>query len=277
MPTSIYETETMKWREERVERLRTSELSWFGLAGLFWLEEGDNTFGSDPSNKFVLPGSAPKKVGTFHFKNDDVKVTAAPGVKLTCKGRDLPTRVLRHDQEEDPDYLDIERLCMVVIRRGSSTLIRLWDRDNPVRKAFKGLNFYPYKPEYRILAEYKGYAPFRIVRQKDIIGEISDTSMIGYVTFTLGGKEFQLDAEDAGDGLFISFHDKTCADTTYAGGRYLLTDRPEGGTVIVDFNRAYNMPCAYMLYATCGLPSADNRMSVRVEAGETKYKVKDEH
>jgi uncharacterized protein (DUF1684 family) len=277
MPNDIYESETLKWRAERIERLQTNEIGWFGLAGLFWLEEGENTFGSDASNKFVLPASAPRRAGSFFFKNDEVTVKAAPGVSLTCNGGELPSRTLRHDQEEEPDYLDVERLCMVVLKRGSSTLVRLWDRDNQARKAFNGLNFYPYKPEYRFLAEYKGYAPFRIVRQKDIIGEISNTPMIGYVTFAMGGREFHLDAEDAGDGLFIAFHDKTCSDTTYAGGRYLLTDKPQGGAVILDFNRAYNMPCAYQLFATCGLPSADNRVPIRIEAGEMKYTDKGDH
>jgi uncharacterized protein (DUF1684 family) len=163
-----------------------------------------------------------------------------------------------------------------VLRRGHSTLVRLWDIDHPARKEFSGLNFYPYKPEYRLEARYDGYAPYKLVKQQDIIGEVHDTKMIGCVTFAWQGKEVRLDAEDAGTGgLFIAIRDETNGKTTYAGGRYLLTDRPENGKVILDFNKVYNMPCAYTVYATCGLPTPGNRLPFAIEAGEMKYK--DDH
>ncbi|PWH16815.1 MAG: hypothetical protein DDG60_03450, partial [Anaerolineae bacterium] len=139
-------------------------------------------------------------------------------------------------------------------------------------QAFQGLNWYPYKAEYRMEAKYTGYAPYKLVKQHDIIGETHDTKMIGKVTFTWEDKEYSLDAENAGDGgLFIAFQDKTCGKTTYAGGRYLLTEAPQDGKVILDFNKAYNMPCAYTPYATCGLPTRENRLPIAIEAGEMKY------
>jgi uncharacterized protein (DUF1684 family) len=271
MVTNDFETDVMKWREERAERLRTSEKSWLGLAGLFWLKEGNNTFGSDPGCNFVLPPTAPKKAGVFNFKNDLVTVKAEPNVKITCNDGELPRRLLRDDQQDKPDFLSLANLIMVVIKRGKSTLIRLWDIDHPLRKAFSGLNFFPYKPEYRIIAKYNGYAPFKVVKQEDIIGEVHDTKMIGAVVFDWEGKQYQLDAEDGGEGLFITFRDKTNADSTYAGGRSLLTEQPKNGQVVLDFNKAYNMPCAYTLYATCGLPTVDNRLTIPIEAGEKKY------
>jgi uncharacterized protein (DUF1684 family) len=118
---------------------------------------------------------------------------------------------------------------------------------------------------------YTGYAPFKIIQQKDIIGEVSDRKMIGYATFDWQGKQFRLDAEDGGNGLFIAFRDQTNLESTYAGGRYLLTEKPQDGRVVLDFNKAYNMPCAYTLYATCGLPTLNNRLPIPIEAGEKKY------
>jgi uncharacterized protein len=191
-------------------------------------------------------------------------------VTITCNGGKLPSHHLIDDQQDKPDYLELGKLIFVVIKRGSSTLIRVWDRESPNHKAFLGLNFYPFQPEYRVTAEYFGYAPFKSVKQKDIIGEISERKMIGYAEFSWEGKQYRLDAEDGGDGLFIAFRDQTSAKTTYPGGRYLMTEKPHDGQVIIDFNKAYNMPCAYTVYATCSLPTP-----VPVEAGEKKYK--DEH
>jgi uncharacterized protein (DUF1684 family) len=271
-----FEAEVMQWRAERAERLRTSEKSWLGLAGLYWLKEGDNTFGSDPKCDFVLPASAPKKAGVFQFKYSLVYLKAEKGVAMTCNGGALPSEALNDDQKENPDFLELGSLILVVLRRGHSTLVRLWDIDHPARKEFSGLNFYPYKPEYRLEARYDGYAPYKLVKQQDIIGEVHDTKMIGCVTFAWQGKEVRLDAEDAGTGgLFIAIRDETNGKTTYAGGRYLLTDRPENGKVILDFNKVYNMPCAYTVYATCGLPTPGNRLPFAIEAGEMKYK--DDH
>jgi uncharacterized protein (DUF1684 family) len=266
-----FEIDVMKWREERVERLRTSEKSWLGLAGLFWLKEGNNTFGSDRSCNFVLPSTAPKKAGVFNLKNDLVTIRPDLNVKISCNGGDLPHRPLRDDQQDEPDFLYLANLIMVVIKRGKSTLIRLWDIDHPLRKAFSGLNFFPYKPEYRITAQYTGYEPFKLVRQEDIIGETHDTKMIGTAFFEWEGKQFRLDAEDGGDGLFIAFKDKTNLDATYAGGRYLQTEKPQNGQVVLDFNKAYNMPCAYTLYATCTLATPENRLPIAIEAGEKKF------
>jgi uncharacterized protein len=271
MANNDLEASVMQWRAERTERLRTNEKSWFGLAGLFWLKEGDNTFGSDPTCNFVLPPTAPKIAGVFHFTAGQVTVKAGPDVKITCNNAEIPSRPLRDDQQDEPDFLSLARLIMVVIKRGDSTLIRLWDIDAPARKAFSGLNFHPFKPEYCFKAKYTGYAPYKTVRTEDIIGEVHDSKMIGYATFEWEGKNYRLDGEDGGDGLFIAFRDKTSAKTTYAGGRYLMTDKPDNDQVVLDFNKAYNMPCAYALFATCGLPTKENILPIPIEAGEMKY------
>ncbi len=269
--TTQGESEVIKWQEERAARLKNEEKSWLGLAGLYWLKEGENPFGSDPTFPVILPEPAPKRAGIFIFKKDQVTLIPEKGVSITCNGSSLPDRPLLDDQKEKPDYLELGQYILVVIKRGSSTLIRFWDKDSPLRKTFTGLNFYPYQSFYSLVAEYVGYSPYKMVKQKDIIGEVHDTKMIGTVSFNFQGKRYQLDAEDAGDGLFIAFRDRTNSQTTYAGGRYLLTEKPRDGKVVLDFNKAYNMPCAYTVYATCGLPTQDNRLPVFIEAGEKKF------
>lgn len=271
MATDQFEAEVMKWRAERNERFRTNEKSWLGLAGLFWLKEGDNTFGSDAGCNFVLPDSAPAQAGVLQLKGGLVYLVVEPGISLTCNGGELPAKALKDDQKDNPDFLELGRLILVVLKRGKSTLLRVWDLDHPARNAFSALNFYPYKPEYRLEAKYEGYAPFKLVRLEDIIGETNNTKMIGVVTFKLKNIEYRLEAEDGGTGLFIAMRDLTSGKTTYPGGRYLLTEKPENGKVILDFNQAFNMPCAYTLYATCVLPSKNNYLPTPIEAGEMKY------
>ncbi|HNT23040.1 MAG TPA: DUF1684 domain-containing protein [Anaerolineales bacterium] len=270
------ESAVLKWRAERAEFLRTQQKSWLCLAALYWPKTGPNTFGSHPACDFVLPAGAPQQAGVFHFKNDALSIEPAPGVEMTCNGGPLPLGPLGDDQQEEPDFISLGRFTMVVLRRGSATLVRLWDAESPDQKAFSGLNFYPYKPEYRIQAKYFGYAPCKFVKQSDIIGEIVETKMLGYLIFKMNGKDCRLDVEDAGDGsFFIAFRDETNSKTTYAGGRYLVTEKLDGNLVTIDFNRAFNPPCAYTTFATCVLPPSENILHFPLEAGEKKYK--DDH
>ncbi len=271
MTTNEFEAGVLKWRTERNEHLHKDEKSWLGLAGLYWLKEGENTFGSAPTCDFVLPKITPKKAGAFIFKDGQVTVQIEPKVKITCNGGELPSRPLIDDMAERPDYLYLDSMILVLMRRGESTLIRAWDIDHPQRTNFRELNFFPYKPEFRVVAKYNGYAPFKLVKQEDIIGELHDRKMLGYVLFRMGGKEYRLDAEDGGEGLFIAFRDQSNAISTYAGGRYLLTEKPDKGQVVIDFNKSYNMACAYTVYAACDLSTPENRLPIPIEAGEKKY------
>ena len=263
--------EVLKWRGDRTNNLRTKERSWFGLAGIFWLKEGENTFGSGPSCDIVLKKDVPKKAGVFQLNNGMVLVRAEPGVEMTCNGGKLPSSPLHDDQKATPDFLYLDKYIFVVLQRGNSTLIRLWDIEHPNRKALTDLNYYPYKTDFCIEAKFVRYSPAKVVTQKDIIGIVSDTYMSGYVVFKWEGKEYRLDAEDIGDGLFLAFRDETNNKATYSGGRYLVTEKPENNKVMIDFNKAYNPPCAYTLYATCTLPGFDNRLPIAIEAGEQKY------
>ena len=268
-----YETEIMNYRADRESRLRDNERSWLALAGLFWLVEGNNTFGSASTNDIQLEGvTIPAQAGVFQYRNGSVSIRVNDEAAVTCKGEAVKFRTLRFDIEDDPDYLEVGSMLMVAIKRGKNCLIRVWDKENPTRKQFTGLKHYPINPAYRITARFVPYDPSRILKIRDVIGEEYDVEFPGFVLFNLGGKECRLEAEKSGDGLFFNFYDPTNGNGSYPGGRFLDTDLPQNREVILDFNKSRNPPCAYTDYATCPLPPSQNRLPVRIPAGEMVYR-----
>lgn len=268
-----YENEILKHRAERETRLRENERSWLSLAGLYWLEEGNNTFGQDPGNDIQLEGlNIPQKAGIFQYKNDIVTVKVNDGVEIKCNGENVKSRPLHTDIEDKPDFLEMGSLILVAIKRGKNCLIRVWDRENAGRRNFTGLKHYPVNPDYRITARFVPYDPPRIMKIRDVIGEEYEVEFPGFAIFSLGGKECRLEAEKTDNGLFFNFYDPTNGNGSYPGGRFLVTEPPEDREVVIDFNMAYNPPCAYTDYATCPLPPSQNRLPVRVPAGEMIYR-----
>jgi uncharacterized protein len=271
--TKTYENQILKFRADRETRLRENERSWLSLAGLYWLEEGNNTFGSAPSNDIQLEtATVPAYAGVFQYRNDVVTLKVNEGVKMTCNGQEVKSRALQTDITENPDFLELGSLIMVTIKRGKNCLIRLWDKEDPGRKNFTGLKQYPINPEYRVTARFVPYDPPRIMKIRDVIGEEYEVEFPGFLIFKLGGKECRLEAEKTDNGLFFNFYDPTNGNGSYPGGRFLVTDPPNDREVTIDFNMAYNPPCAYTDYATCPLPPSQNRLPVRVPAGEMIYR-----
>ena len=149
--------------------------------------------------------------------------------------------------------------------------LRVWDKDASPVSRFKGLKYFPINPAYRITAMFVAYEPPKSIKIMDVIGGDHDGFLAGEARFHLSGVDCCLVAEADGDELLFSFTDLTSKDTTYPGGRFLTTDKPQAGRVTLDFNRAVNWPCAYTAYATCPIPPVENRLSVRIEAGEMRY------
>jgi len=268
-----YESEILQSRSERETRLRSNERSWLALSGLFWMVEGSNTFGTDPANDIQLSGTnVPARVGVFQYRNDNVILRVDDNATLTCNGEPVKTKTLQFDIDEKPDFLEVGSLIMVAIKRGKNCLIRVWDKENPARKEFTSLKHYPVNQTYRITARFVPYDPPRVMKIRDVIGEEYEVEFPGYVLFTLGGKECRLEAEKSDSGLFFNFYDPTNGNGSYPGGRFLVTEAPNEREVVVDFNLAYNPPCAYTDYATCPLPPSQNRLPVRIPAGEMVYR-----
>ena len=263
-----YEGEIQAWRTNREVRLK-ADGGWLTVAGLFWLKEGDNHFGSDKASEIVLPASAPAHAGVFTLHAGETRFQLGAGVAATVGGKPASTGILHPDTVKDEDVLKIGPLTMQVIERGGRYGIRLKDMQSARRKAFAGLRWFPVNDAYRITARFVS-AP-TIIQVSNVLGQVSDMPRPGYLIFTVNGQEERLDPVIEGPGsneLFIIFRDETAPKETYGAGRFLYADMPKDGQVVLDFNKAYSPPCAFTPFATCPLPPKQNRLPVRIEAGE---------
>jgi hypothetical protein len=268
--TDTYITELETWRRKAEATLRADD-GWLTVAGLFWLDEGENRAGADETLPVALPeDSAPASIGSFVRNGRQVTLRPADGVPLFVNGEPAREQVLRADADgaATPDLVTIGALTMFVIERGDRIGIRLRDRNSRLRREFAGRRWYAPNPQYRIEAEFVPYHPPKLIPITNILGDTQETPSPGYVRFTLDGQELQLEATGSGDRLFIVFRDLTAGHETYGAARFLSAPAPHDGRVMLDFNRAVNPPCAFTPFATCPLPSPQNRLPVRIPAGE---------
>ena len=268
-----YREEIRKYRENREERLRAPE-GWLSLVGLFWLEEGANGFGSGADQAIVLPGdAAPKSAGTLFLEGTEVRVVAGEGVTIKLDGKAVHDRLVRDDREGKPDILRLGRLSMYVIRRGDRFALRVKDPESEARREFHGLDYFPIDPAYRVEATLERFDKPREVQIPTVAGTTSKMLVPGRLVFTLGDESLSLEplvgSPDETE-LFLIFRDETSGTETYGAGRYLYATL-EDDLAVVDFNKAYNPPCAFTPFATCLLPPRSNRLRVDIRAGEKRY------
>jgi uncharacterized protein len=264
-----YRDSVEQWRHNYEAKLRADD-GWLTVSGLFWLHEGENSFGSAPDNNVVLPAPMPAHAGRFDLHAGKTVVRVNPGVPITMGGKPVETADLRADSKQD--RLVLGDLTFYVHVSGSRFAIRLKDKNSQLRREFKGLHWYPVDPAYRFTAKFVPYESLREVQIDTVMGDHDFLVIAGYAAFTFQGKEYKLEAEKNEDGsLFIVFRDLTSRKDTYQAARFLDTLSPSNGTVELDFNYAYNPPCAYNPYTTCPLPTPGNRLPVEIPAGEKRY------
>jgi uncharacterized protein len=266
-------TETIEEQRRKRAEMLLADLGFFTLAGLFWLKEGANTFGSGSENDIVLPlNSAPRLAGVFHLEGNETTLSVAPDVTITTRdGTRVHVLSMQSDSTGASDYIFLNSLVMLLLQRGERQAIRLYDKEHPARKNFTGLSWYPIAPAYRIPAEFIAYDPPKVLPIVDATGYAHDVPSVGYVQFEWAGNTVRLDAQARGERLFYNFRDATNGDTTYSAGRFLYSELPQQGRVVLDFNLATNPFCAYTPFATCPLPPSQNRLDFRIEAGERLY------
>jgi len=256
--SDAYRAQIEEWRRQR-EAALTADGGWLTVTGLFWLHEGANSFGSASSNNIVLPADPAVKDGSFDLHNGKVALRM-----------DGQTRELRPDSNGRPDSVTMGRLTMFAIQRGGKYGIRLKDNNSRLRKEFAGLHYFPVSEEYRITTRLVPDA--KKIPILNVLGQVADTPSPGYVEFKLHGQKLRLTpVEDSPSELSFIFRDFTSGKETYGSGRFLDAELVKDGEVVLDFNKAYNPPCAFTPYATCPLPPKENRLAVRIEAGEFKY------
>lgn len=266
--------EIQSWRAQRLASL-TSENGWLTLVGLYWLKPGENTLGRAPGNTIVLdhPGLA-KSAGSFVLEHDTVRFRALADAGVTLDGKPVTQIDLRPDTSGSPTVLASGTLRFLIIERARRLGVRVRDVEHPLRTNFAGLDYFPVAVEWARLARFHPYDPVKRVPIVNVLGMVVDMDSPGYLTFEAAGREWRLDAllESAdSDELFLMFVDATSGRETYGAGRFLYVPLPVGGNVLVDFNKAYNPPCAFNEFATCPLPPRQNRLTLRVEAGERNY------
>ena len=263
-----------KWRAERVTEL-TNETGWLTLVGLFWLSPGENTFGRAPNNTLVLehPSLAPT-AGTFVLNAGKVTFTARPDSGITHGGQPVTSIELVSDAKESPTVVSSGPLRFFIIERAGKFAVRVRDVASSRRHDFKALQYYSIAPEWAVEARFDPYEPRRHIKIVNVLGLEDDMVSPGAIVFTKNGQEVRLDTvldgDDATD-LFVMFADATSGHDTYGAGRFLHVPFATDGKTVVDFNKSYNPPCAFNDFATCPLPPYQNRLKLKITAGEKKY------
>jgi uncharacterized protein (DUF1684 family) len=266
-----YVKSVQDWRAH-VEQTLRKDNGWLTLAGRYPMKPGANTFGTAKDNDIVFPqGLGPAHMGTITVAPKRVEVKLAPGVTMVKDGIPMTDKIMGFDSD-NPDWVAIGRAAFHVIERDERYILRLADNQSEVRKRFLGRVWFPVDEKYRVSAKFVPYDPPRKIEIVDVIGEVSQEPVPGYVEFRLDGKPYRLDVVGEDEGLFFVFRDATAGTTTYPPGRFLYVEKKPrpGETFMLDLNRAYNPPCAFSAYTTCPLPPKQNILHARVEAGE-KY------
>ena len=272
-----YTDEIRKWQKEREEKLRADN-GWLTLVGRYPLKEGANTFGTGKGNDVIFPaaleGTGPARLGTLHVDAEDKTVTLklADGVSMSSGSKPFKGERSLGTATATRDWVGRGRLNMHVIERNGKYVLRLADNESPTRKNFAGCVWYAPDVAYKVEATFVPYPGGRTLSIVNVIDEVSKQPCPGYAEFKLKGQVYKLDAIQEGEGLFFVVRDDTAGDTTYKPARFIdvATTPKANGTFTLDFNKAYNPPCAFSEYTTCPLPPKQNVLGVRIEAGE-KY------
>ena len=269
--TGEYTSSLDSWRAAYERGLKAPD-GWLSVAGLFWLQEGVNRIGSEERNEIRLPQRCGKSVGAIEFQKGHAAFHAHPGAAVLLNGKAVERAALKNDKGQSPDVLQVRDVSLTVIQRGKRFGVRMRDPQSRALREFRGLQWFPADEAYRIRARWLPYHPPKQIPVTNVLGDTENEPSPGCAQFTLNGKQYKLEPvlEDPGE-LFFMFKDATSAHETYGAGRFLKTDMPKDGFVELDFNRAYNPPCAYISFATCPLPPRQNHLNARVAAGQKKY------
>jgi uncharacterized protein (DUF1684 family) len=263
-----YKQSIKHWRKERLKNLKAED-GWLNLAGLFWLDKGKNSIGSAESNDIEFPEKAPEKLGTIDVSNDMIKFEAAKDVKVTHKEKPINSLDLKTDQEENPTVLQHGSLKWFIIDRNGELAIRLRDLESPLLDKLDSIPAFSVKQGWKIKAEFKPFKEKKTIEVPNVLGNTYEENVPGILKFTLDGKEYELYPLGSRESMFVIFGDETNAEETYGGGRFLSVEGPnEKNITYIDFNKAYNPPCAFTPYATCPLPPKENILPVKINAGE---------
>ena len=277
LPAAAQQIDLDHWRKAYADSL-VAKNGWLALVALDWLQEGDSSFGSAPDNKIKLL-HVPAHLGVLRMH--DGRVTLLPSQEavqsgLLLDGKPATESLIGPDDSGKPSEIVSGDVRMTLIHRGKNYYLRVKDAESPTRVHFRGLNWYPPKPALRVTATWVPFESPKTLHIVNVLGQMTDAPSPGYAEFQIDGQTVRLEPTVEGRSLFFDFRDSTSKTTTDGAGRFLNTDLPSNGissrgTLVLDFNYAHNPPCGYTHYATCPLPTPENRLTVAIPAGEKRY------
>jgi uncharacterized protein (DUF1684 family) len=244
------------------------------LVGLAFLKSGANSAGSAPTNQVVLPKRLPASIGRFMYQDGRVRFEPAPGSGVTLNGKPVsaPLELRSAGGSEPADQLRIGDVAFWVHVSGDRRAIRIHDPQSEVAKNFAGYRWFPIDEKYRVTGKFIKDAAPREMKIPTLVGDYDVYRTEGVVEFTLLGQTVRMRPMTTRPGrLYFIFRDGSSGQETYEAARFLYADLNADGTTVLDFNQAYNPPCAFNLYTTCPIPPAENRLTVRILAGERDY------
>jgi uncharacterized protein (DUF1684 family) len=270
----------LDWRTRRAQGLSAPD-GWLTLVGLKWLKAGKNSIGLAADSQIRLKGHAPDHLGVIDVEGNQLHLLAPAGgfpAHLMVDGQPAHEGPLQPDDAK-ASVLSDENLTFVVLHRGDRYALRIKDAQSPTRTSFKGLHWYAPDTKYRVTAKWIPFTPPHMEKIPTVLGTTLDMPAPGLAEFTLDGKTVQVEPvleDPSSKELFFILRDATSHTTTYQASRFLYTEFPDHGldqpgTLVLDFNRLQNPPCAYTPYATCPLPPYINRLAIAIPAGEQRY------
>ena len=261
-----------EWKQSREERLRAPE-GWLSLVGLSWLEEGENTLGSDPTSDVVFPPGTGLRLGVIAVSEEGLEIRAAADSGIEQDGVPVTSMQLASDARGEPTVLELGSLSFFVIDRAGRLGVRIRDSKAPALAAFSGMDYFPVESRWVVEGAFRGFDQPRTMKIPNVMGTAFEEIVSGVVQFQLDGRQYELTPVGEQEGeLFIVFGDTTNGSETYGGGRFLYAGPPApDGSLVLDFNRAYNPPCVFTPYATCPLPPPVNNLAVAIRAGEKNW------
>jgi uncharacterized protein (DUF1684 family) len=266
--TEAYIASVEEWQHDRLQHLKSKE-GWLNLAGIFWLKEGEQSIGSHPSNDIVFPDKAPPFIGTLTMKDERIHLKVNEDAKLYYNNERIVQLIMTRDTTGNPSYITHGNFAWYIMKRHESLAIRLRDYKNPAIDALDFIPSYPIDPDYVVRATLNAFDVPKIITVNTPFEDYTqDYECPGELQFKLKGKKLKLLPFISGEGYFIIISDETSAMETYGGGRFIYAYPDSTGRIILDFNKAYNPPCAVTPYAACPMPPPENHLPIKIKAGE---------
>jgi uncharacterized protein (DUF1684 family) len=248
--------------------------NWATIEGLHFLKAGTQSAGSAPDNDIVLIASLPEHLGRFTVASDEVTLDPQPGASITINGKPAASAmVLRDDGADEADVIEANGASVVVHRSGKRISLRVKDANGERARSFQGFDWFPLSRDYRVLARFVPDATPRDMQVVNTFGDIDTYQSEGVVEFELNGEMLSLRPFTTEPKRFyFVFNDASSGGETYEAARFLYSDLRQDSTTVLDFNEAYNPPCSFNPFTTCPIPLPENRLPIKVLAGEKKYR-----